>query len=734
MEPPQPVTQKIPLMTRAKQCGYKPPLWSKVSPHPISLEVSKNGVALETIDISKQPFYIIGRNSDLCDIVPEHPSLSRIHAILQMGQDNKAFIMDDQSTHGTFINKQQIKTSEYIELHDGDLIQFGGSNRIYLFNGYDPNKETILDEPIPVNKTENMKQEHSSTVLKEPVKSNSKSTYIHRKDKAIEEMKLIDELHEVTWGFDEDATDDLEGIYSNTMNTEGLTDAEKDQYNKLVQQRNKRDKLKIEVESLENKPNLNDKLSMKLDMLTNQLDSLETQITRMENSLYDSIEKRAAKNERARERVYAKMEKEDDYYDRTITNKQKNQSGSDLSENDIQDKIMGLLKFEESLYIQIIDLRKTVQVEQSTDSLDQYMNENGMKSKNIKLELLEEEYNKSKNEIYSYLLTLSKRTTTLYMPLYQRVTQFFKEHSMASSSKDALIIHNNINTIQNVFKPVIPFKQQKMSFGIHKNDNNNEDNKKDNNNNNDNNNEDNKKDNNNNNDNNNENNNNNNENDNENKNNNSNNNNSSKPAIKMMKFSTSFNKLIPSSSSSSSISIVHNNSTNNNSTNNNSTNNNKEKHIKKPMATLIPTMSKEEEERIFGDGIKEGTIMTGDDYERRTKANKRKITSIPLTKRESSSTYTVIEDPLLSKKKKNEQQYDYEPCIDVSMYGVQPKTKDESTSKPTLGPQQPTQLNNGNPSLKLKIDKDALKEVVENMNPEQPLFIRNALKEIQREQ
>ena len=51
----------------------------------------------------------VGRNADICDIVPEHPSLSRIHACIQMGQEGRIEIMDFKSTHGTFLNGEQVK-------------------------------------------------------------------------------------------------------------------------------------------------------------------------------------------------------------------------------------------------------------------------------------------------------------------------------------------------------------------------------------------------------------------------------------------------------------------------------------------------------------------------------------------------------------------------------------------------------------------------------------------------
>ena len=45
----------------------------------------------------------------MSDIVPEHPSISRIHAVIQMGKEGRIDVMDFRSTHGTFLNKEQLK-------------------------------------------------------------------------------------------------------------------------------------------------------------------------------------------------------------------------------------------------------------------------------------------------------------------------------------------------------------------------------------------------------------------------------------------------------------------------------------------------------------------------------------------------------------------------------------------------------------------------------------------------
>ena len=111
--------QKAPLEERAAFAGYTIPSWSELPGCEFGLDVIKKGVFIEHIDICNQPLVLVGmdgycrlhvgRNADVCDIVPEHPSLSRIHACIQMGQEGRIEIMDFKSTHGTFLNGEQIK-------------------------------------------------------------------------------------------------------------------------------------------------------------------------------------------------------------------------------------------------------------------------------------------------------------------------------------------------------------------------------------------------------------------------------------------------------------------------------------------------------------------------------------------------------------------------------------------------------------------------------------------------
>ncbi|GFR41935.1 hypothetical protein Agub_g2728, partial [Astrephomene gubernaculifera] len=116
--------------------GYEPPPWSG-APEGVgyTLEVLKNGTIVETRSISSQPYYTFGRNP-AADFVLEHPSASRLHAVLQFNGDTREpYLYDPGSTHGTFLNKQRIKPRVFVPLAVGHTVRFGASSRLYLLGG-----------------------------------------------------------------------------------------------------------------------------------------------------------------------------------------------------------------------------------------------------------------------------------------------------------------------------------------------------------------------------------------------------------------------------------------------------------------------------------------------------------------------------------------------------------------------------------------------------------------------
>lgn len=76
----------------------------------------KNGQIMETRDVSGRDSFTFGRTPG-SDFVLEHPSASRLHAVLQYrGSDGKAFLYDAGSAHGTFLNKKQMPSRSHVPL------------------------------------------------------------------------------------------------------------------------------------------------------------------------------------------------------------------------------------------------------------------------------------------------------------------------------------------------------------------------------------------------------------------------------------------------------------------------------------------------------------------------------------------------------------------------------------------------------------------------------------------
>ena len=97
---------------------------------------------LDTYHISKQSSYLFGRERKVADVPVDHPSLSKQHAVLQYralpssGEGAKLlcrpYLMDLESTNGTFVNGVRLDPARYYELRRGDVITFGASTREYV--------------------------------------------------------------------------------------------------------------------------------------------------------------------------------------------------------------------------------------------------------------------------------------------------------------------------------------------------------------------------------------------------------------------------------------------------------------------------------------------------------------------------------------------------------------------------------------------------------------------------
>ena len=128
---------------KSLQIPFKPPSWCCVCNKNYSFEILKGGVIKGEISLTEKPYYIFGRLEG-CDVVMEHPSISRYHAVVvYKGTDDSEgeegpkveegfYIMDLGSTHGTVVNKIELKPKVYHRLRVGYVIRFGGSTRLHI--------------------------------------------------------------------------------------------------------------------------------------------------------------------------------------------------------------------------------------------------------------------------------------------------------------------------------------------------------------------------------------------------------------------------------------------------------------------------------------------------------------------------------------------------------------------------------------------------------------------------
>jgi pSer/pThr/pTyr-binding forkhead associated (FHA) protein len=119
----------------SKDLSYQEPTWSAPPVEKFQLEVLKDGSIVSTIDLDGKAFYTLGRQPDIVDIVMDHPSISRMHAVLNFRDDGALMLRDLGSAQGTLLNKAPCDKSTYYRVYVGDMIKFGASTRKYIVCG-----------------------------------------------------------------------------------------------------------------------------------------------------------------------------------------------------------------------------------------------------------------------------------------------------------------------------------------------------------------------------------------------------------------------------------------------------------------------------------------------------------------------------------------------------------------------------------------------------------------------
>jgi smad nuclear-interacting protein 1 len=102
-------------------------------------------ISTETLHIHRKSAFLAGRDKTIADVLTEHPSCSKQHAVIQFrkvqveskdgaGYDLvvRPYILDLNSTNGTSLNGEKIEGSRFIELKEKDVLKFGESTREYV--------------------------------------------------------------------------------------------------------------------------------------------------------------------------------------------------------------------------------------------------------------------------------------------------------------------------------------------------------------------------------------------------------------------------------------------------------------------------------------------------------------------------------------------------------------------------------------------------------------------------
>ncbi|CAF0756949.1 unnamed protein product [Brachionus calyciflorus] len=226
LAPPPQLSRPSPSLKTSKQeqqiptLKYTKPEWSSIPPacqgenilddegfcNHYFLEVIKNGTVIEKITLTKE-FISFGR-LDTCDVLCEHPTLSRYHAILQYSNglvDTKFpqgfYVYDLNSTHGTFINKNKSTPNQFVPFKTDNILKFGQSTRLYILHGPKPK---YTSDDLNINLTheqmKKLKEKYDKISLKLKIRKE-----IEEEDAYEEERKKNDKG--VDWGLN----DELEG-------------------------------------------------------------------------------------------------------------------------------------------------------------------------------------------------------------------------------------------------------------------------------------------------------------------------------------------------------------------------------------------------------------------------------------------------------------------------------------------------------------------------------------------
>lgn len=146
--------------------GFDIPSWAGKPPSGLHLDVMKDGKMIQKLMVDEKKSYLFGRNNKLCDFTIDHASCSRVHACLVWHKNlNRPFLIDNGSTHGTYIGKIRLEPKKPTQVHIDSVLSFGASTRAYIIRerpqgaggaggGGGPGNVAAIDATSEINESE----------------------------------------------------------------------------------------------------------------------------------------------------------------------------------------------------------------------------------------------------------------------------------------------------------------------------------------------------------------------------------------------------------------------------------------------------------------------------------------------------------------------------------------------------------------------------------------------------
>ena len=126
--------------------------------------MSDKNIFYGTLKTSKDIFKLtkqrisIGRDKN-CTIVINNNTVSKDHAILEFDEDFNCIIKDLNSSNGTYVNGQKLKTIP-LKLRTGDKIKFGKYDIEYIFESSNMLNDTKTEQEITMKLSENLNEKN----------------------------------------------------------------------------------------------------------------------------------------------------------------------------------------------------------------------------------------------------------------------------------------------------------------------------------------------------------------------------------------------------------------------------------------------------------------------------------------------------------------------------------------------------------------------------------------------